>query len=151
MPSFALNTATRRATTLAGLALTCLIGCAPVATDRVTVELRSGSDQRPVENALITVKGLNPVHPFRVDDYLRAKPGDYPSVQTNAAGRAVVTVPTDRPFQMTIILPGLIPGSIFFNSGLNGTALPTPWQRLEVGAGRDETTRITELRFTPAP
>ncbi len=142
-------------TLLGAVALAQLVGCIPVGTDRVAVEIRSEADQRPVVAALVTVEGVNPVHPFRVGDYLRSKPGNYPSVQTDAAGRAIVTAPTDRPFQMTIILPGLIPVSIFFSSGLNGTALPTDlptgWQRLEVGAEQGQQTPRAELRLTPAP
>ncbi len=81
-------------------------GCAGGADSRapdVEVMLTS-SDGQPVVGAVARILPQNPRHPARVADYLRGAPRAA-AVQTDEQGRALLTLPVDRPFEL-VIYPG---------------------------------------------
>lgn len=112
-----------------------LSGCAAVDTRSVFVEVRDTATQTGIDGAVLRATGLNPVHPLRVSDYLRARPDEYPPGRTDAGGRSRMTVPSTRPFQLTVILPGLTPATVFFNDGLDAVEVPSEWIGLPVPPG----------------
>lgn len=97
----------------ASLSATLLTACGtPQAA--VVAELRDAATGAPAAGVGISVTPLDPEHPLRISDYLRADPVPGPGARTGPDGAASIAVPVDHPFAVNVFVPGAGPLPIFF-------------------------------------
>lgn len=142
MPQFATSPSLNRShprhrRTLAAFAMSAAAAALPACVDinqrDARVELRDTATGNPVPDAAVEIEILEPVHPFRVGDYLRKRPGDSFRTRTGPGGTARVRIPTDRPMKIVLVFPGALIDSLYF-PGSPIDSGPTEWMPLAATA-----------------
>jgi hypothetical protein len=109
------------------ISLHTLPGCTPPST-RVAIEVRHLADGRAADGVPYWVTSHDTRHPLSLRDILRRAPRHPPALSTDRDGRAVLTLPADRPFTLVLWLPDHGPEPALFPEPRN---LPTSVDQLK--------------------
>lgn len=107
---------------LASLELT---GCTPPST-RVAIEVWNPADGQPAAAVPIWATSHDTRHPLSLRDILRRAPRQPPTSTTDRDGRAVLTLPADRPFSVVFWVPDHGPEPALFPEPRNLADWGTP-------------------------